>query len=418
MKISLLAVGTRGDVQPGIALAKALQDRGHDVTVLAGSNFAALLASEGLKAAPSQGDVSAIMDSEMGRQWARIGNHPMRQFYALRRLIDDTADPLMQDAFAACQGADLIISGFVTDVFAHTFAEVLLKPVVSIRLQPSMLPTRWGAATMNAPLPGRQSWLNYLFGKLMLEPGLWKLYGTPINRFRKNVLKIPPTTGAALLEFWKKSLVLHAYSPAVVPHPPEWPQRSHTIGYFFLKEKPWTPPEHLRSFLQTGPAPIAISFGSMPTDDAAGLTQLLLQGVTASGQRAILLSGWAGLGKAQMPPCVIALDFAPFHQLLPLVGGVVHHGGAGTTAAGLKAGCPSLVIPHLGDQPFWGTRVAQLGCGPKALRRDHLTAAALGAALKDLVHQTRYRQNAQALAKTIAAEDGIATAVRLIEQEI
>lgn len=415
MKISILGVGTRGDVQPAIALAKHLQQRGHDVTLLAGQNFAGLLASEGLKAAPSRGDVAAIMDSEMGRQWARIGNHPIKQFHALRRLIDDTADPLMQDAFDACQGADLIVSGFVTDVFAHTYAEVLQKPVVSIRLQPSMLPTRMGAATMNAPCPHRTSMVNYLFGKFFLEPGLWKLYGTPINRFRKNVLGLPPTGNRPMLEFWKRATVIHAYSPAVVPHPPEWPRHFHTVGYFFLDEKPWVVPDPLKAFLAAGAPPIAISFGSMPTDDAAGLTQLLLQGMAASGQRAILLSGWGGLGKTRLPPTVFALDFAPFHQLLPKVAGVVHHGGAGTTAAGLLAGCPSLVIPHLGDQPFWGRRVAQLGCGPGPLRRDHLTAAALGTALRALVTEPQYRQNAEILSQTLRAENGLNVATRLIE---
>jgi sterol 3beta-glucosyltransferase len=214
-------------------------------------------------------------------------------------------------------------------------------------------------------------------------------------------------------------LTLMGYSPHVVPHPADWPAHFHTTGYWFLdEEERWQPPAGLVDFLAAGEPPVSIGFGSMTGRDPRRLTEIVAGAVAQSGLRAVLLSGWAGLGELALPDTIYCLPGAPHSWLFPRVAAVVHHGGAGTTAAGLRAGVPSLIIPHFADQPFWGRRVHALGAGPQPIPRPKLTVDNLAAALRELVAGTGLRRQAHALARKIAQEDGVATAVHLLDQRL
>jgi UDP:flavonoid glycosyltransferase YjiC (YdhE family) len=178
----------------------------------------------------------------------------------------------------------------------------------------------------------------------------------------------------------------------------------------------WSPPPALVDFLNAGAPPVYVGFGSMSSRDPRATANLVLQALQRTGQRALLLSGWAGLQPADLPPHVFPLDALPHAWLFPRVAAIVHHGGAGTTGAALRAGVPSIVIPFFGDQPFWGHRVAELGAGPRPIPRRQLTPDRLATAIQTAVTDTAMRQRAVAVGAAIQAEDGLARAVEVISR--
>jgi UDP:flavonoid glycosyltransferase YjiC (YdhE family) len=325
----------------------------------------------------------------------------------------------IDDAWRACQGADAIISSFTSDLYATSITEKLDVPQLSAWLQPPFVPTRDGAATNNAPLPRRHSVINALFTRFFVEPVQWQLYGEQDARLRRDVLGLPPQGWSRARATLARTPRVLGYSRHVVPHPADWPATLHTTGYWFLDAvQGWTPPLELTAFLTSGAPPICIGFGSMTTEDAQGLTRLIVAAVERAGGRAVLLGGWGRLGAAALPATIFSLDAAPHGWLFPRMAAVVHHGGAGTTAEGLRAGIPTVVVPHLGDQPFWGRRVAELGVGPKPIPKGRLTADRLVVAIRQAAADVTIRDRAQALGQQIRAEDGVALAVEQIERAL
>ena len=417
--ITFIAYGTRGDVQPAIALGKALHQRGHTVRILAGANFAGWIAQHGLIPLPTTIDMQALMASEGGRDWVEKGYNPVLQLRIMGQLLAKHGMQIAQDAWAACQGSDLIISSFTSDVYAASMAQKLGIPHVSAPLQPTLFSTRDGRVLLQAPLPNRASRVNLWFGRLFLETAAWSLYGNIANRVRTEMLGLPPQTRQESQAERREMTIIHGYSPHVVPHPADWPANFHTTSYWFLDEtEQWPPPGDLLDFLGAGSPPVAIGFGSMTGRDPQKLNKIVLEAVQLSGQRAILLSGWAGLSELGLEQSVFQLPAAPHGWLFPQMAAVVHHGGAGSTAAGLRAGVPSILVPHFADQPFWGRRVAALGVGPAAIPRPKLTAHKLAGAMDTAVSNQTMRQKAAALGEKIQAEDGIGQAVVLIEEKL
>ena len=334
-------------------------------------------------------------------------------------LIDEFGWALAQDIWHACRGATAIIGSFTSDTVVASIAARLGVPQISALLHPTMLATADGAAAMDAPFPNRVSRVNRLFSKYLVEPVTWRLNRRVVNRLRREVLALPPQTWRDYRAALGRVSILLGYSRHVIPPPADWPSNVHTTGYWFLPaDELWSPPPDLAAFLAAGPPPVYLGFGSMPTSDPAHLTALLVRAAEQSGRRAIISAGWAGLGDDALPPGIFPLASAPHGWLFPQLAAVVHHGGAGTTAAGLRARVPSVLLPHLGDQFHWGRRVAALGVGPAPIPRRALTAARLSAAIRQATTDTGMRQRAATLSAAIRQEDGIGTAVALIEQAI
>jgi UDP:flavonoid glycosyltransferase YjiC (YdhE family) len=416
MTIVIVAIGTRGDVQPLAALGLGLQARGHAVRLLVGANFRAWAESHGLTTATTGVDIQGMMDSRWGREWSEKGANPIRQLRAMQGLIDEFGWELAQDVWRACEGATAIIGSFTTDTIVASLAERLDVPQLSAVLQPAILATRDGAAALDAPRPNRISWLNYLTSHYIVEPVGWRLNHRIVNRLRREVLKLPRQDWRGYRAALGRALILCGYSRHIIPHPADWPPNVHTTGYwFFPGDEAWEPPAALADFLAVGPPPVYLGFGSMTASDPAQLTDLLVRATERSGQRAILLSGWAGLGDAALPPTIFPLAAAPHGWLFPRVAAVAHHGGAGTTAAGLRAGIPSVLIPHLGDQFHWGRRIAALGLGPAPIPRRALTAERLGDAIRQAASDPAMRRRTEEIGAKIRSEDGVGEAVALIE---
>jgi UDP:flavonoid glycosyltransferase YjiC (YdhE family) len=415
-RITIIASGTRGDVQPAIALGKALQTTGYRVRILASPNFRGWIEGHGLEAAPARVNVQEIMESEGGQEWVERGHNPMVQMRVMKKLLDKFGWQLIMESWEACQGADAIISSFTSDTFAVTIAEKLDVPHFSMPLQPTIIATRDGRCMPNVPFPNRVSRVNEWFGKLLIEPFPWRLYGEHTNRLRQQ-MDLPPQTNKENIAARRQMIALHAVSRHVLPFPADWPDNFHITGYWFLDEEPdWQPPAELVDFLAAGPPPVYIGFGSMTNSDPVATTRLVIEAVRQSGQRAILLSGWAGMGQMDLPPQILRLASAPHSWLFPRMAAVVHHGGAGTMAAGLRAGVPNVVVPHMVDQPYWGQRVHSLGVGPKPVPRHKLTAVKLTKAIQQAVTDEAMKQNAAALGAKIRQEDGLGNAMGVINR--
>jgi sterol 3beta-glucosyltransferase len=203
-----------------------------------------------------------------------------------------------------------------------------------------------------------------------------------------------------------------------VPSPPDWPDSVQTSGFWFL-ERPgdWSPPDDLLSFLAAGPPPVYVGFGSMASSQSKKITNIVVSALSKSGVRGIIATGWGGLDADHYADTIFRTDSVPHDWLFPRVSAVVHHGGAGTTAAGLRAGRPTLVCPIFGDQPFWGKVVHDLGAGAKPIYQKKLTVDNLHEAITQLLNTASIKEKATELGVKIRNEDGIGAAIAVIESE-
>jgi sterol 3beta-glucosyltransferase len=208
---------------------------------------------------------------------------------------------------------------------------------------------------------------------------------------------------------------LYAYSRFLAPKPKEWGEHLHVTGFWPLGEEAFTPDnEGLLRFLNEGEKPIYIGFGSMVGGSFEEMLHITLESLKSTGQRAILSSGWRKLTSDHLPPNVYSVDFVPHSWLFPRVKAVVHHGGAGTTAGGLRAGKPTFIVYFGGDQPYWGSRVYESGAGPEPVARRKLTISLMTERLKQL-ENGKMHENAEHLAAQLLNEDGCGCACDIIE---
>jgi sterol 3beta-glucosyltransferase len=244
------------------------------------------------------------------------------------------------------------------------------------------------------------------------------MYGGAIRDWRREVLGLPPARGPVRVR-GRAVPTLYSYSEAVVPRPADWDANTIVTGYWFLDAPSgWAPPSDLVKFLADGPPPVYIGFGSMFMAGGAQATEAALQALALSGRRGVLATGWGGLAAETNSKEVFFLDSVPHDWLFPQVAAVVHHGGAGTTAAGLRAGRPTVICPLVGDQPFWGRRVASLGVGPAPLPKFKWTAERLAAAISVATNDQRIGQAAAALGDHLRVEDGVGCAVAYINAHL
>jgi sterol 3beta-glucosyltransferase len=211
--------------------------------------------------------------------------------------------------------------------------------------------------------------------------------------------------------------LLYCYSPSIVPAASDWNNCNHVTGCWFLdREAEWQPPCELVDFLQAGPAPVYVGFGSMHSSNPQEVTEMVLQALARAKQRGILQTGRGGLSNADLPDDVFAVNSIPHDWLFPQMAAVVHHGGSGTTAAGLRAGMPTVIIPFFADQPFWGARVFELGAGPAPIPKKRLTLERLADAIRAATCDEVIRGRASALGERIRAEDGVTQAVEVLQR--
>lgn len=413
MRILLVAFGSRGDVQPMLALGKGLQMAGCQPVIAAGSNFQSWIESAGFEYAPIGLDVREMMNSGSGKKWIEeSSDSSLKEARNMRRMLEDYAGGMSATLWDICQGVDAMASGLPTFSFIDAVAEKTGKPHIYIALAP-IVPNRDPETTL-VPMVKRRSALNRIAGNMGMY-FMWWIFNQSANDFRRCV-GLPPMSFWQFRTRWSRIPSVLGASQQVVPPSPDWHKDVYTTGYWFYDEGgDYQPPAALADFLSAGDAPVYIGFGSMANNDPQATTRMMIDALEQAGQRGIIYSGWAGLEASRLPSNIFLLDGAPHEWLFPRMKAVVHHGGAGTTAAALRAGIPNTVVSHMGDQPYWGRRVAELGVGAQPIRRHNLTVGTLSQAIRQMVDQPAMRDRAQALGAKIRQEDGVGRAVQAFQ---
>lgn len=412
MKYLLIGMGTQGDVQPLVALATGMQNAGMDVTIGAGLDFREWIEGRGIPFAPMNMNMQTMMNSPEGIEWINNSKTPMQEGRNMKRMLDKYSADIAGDLLRICADADVLISNLPTFAFVAAIAEKLKKQHWLVLLSP-LTPSNHPASTMK-PMSPITFPTNRLSGYIGLYFTHWVARESG-NNFRRE-LGLSEWTCRDYLREWTTIPVLYGVSPLVMPRDPRWHDKIFVTGYW-IDPLPanYAPPSDLTQFLEAGDAPFYIGFGSMSSKDPQATTRLILDAVQKVGVRAVIYSGWAGLNHDGIPDTIFLSTGAPHEWLFPRMAGVIHHGGAGTTAAGLRAGVPSAVISHMADQPYWGRRVAELGVGAKFTYRHKLTSDRLARTIETLSNPTT-QHNARQFGERLRAEDGVQNAVRVIEQ--
>lgn len=417
MRIAIIAPGSRGDVQPYIALGKGLKNADHIVRFVTHQNFESLVTSHGLEFWPIAGDVQKIVQSSEMRERIEKGNF-LSLLSQMAKEAQRGAIHLAESGLAAGQGVDILLAGMGGIYIGLALAEKLNVPLLQAYLVP-FTPTKDFASVLSSNLPslvgGRLNRLSHHFTRQII----WQGFRSADKLARREVLHLPPApfTGPYNSDRTLGLPILYGFSPSVIPVPSDWGDNVHVTGYWFLdSDDQWTPPVEVMDFLNAGSPPVYVGFGSMSQRNPEQTANLVMEALRRSNQRGILFSGWGGLRSTNLPDSLLLIDSIPHAWLLPRLAAVVHHGGAGTTAAGLRAGVPSVIVPFFGDQPFWGRRIAELGVGPDPIPRKKLTVDRLTQAIQLAMTDQEMRQRAAHLGSEIQAEDGITHAVGIIGQ--
>ena len=398
MRLLALTYGTEGDTRPLVMLCHGLQAAGHEVLLLAERGTLDTARELGVPHAALEGDIHDEVVALVSR-----GNARLAASRGLARMAQRHVPGWVRQADAAAAGCDAVLTGGLAAFVGLTVAEHRRLPVIGTGMIP-LTPTA-GFPSPFLPrlrLPGVLNRLSYT----LVNQAVWGTFRRPINAARRT-LGMP---GGTLP--WRDLPMLYGISPSLLPPPPDWPDNHRICGQWRAPERGWQPPPDLQAFLDAGPAPVYLGFGSMTGFDRDQVLPALLAALAP--RRVLLFPGWAGLPSAPLPPSVFVLGPTPHEALFPRCALIIHHGGSGTTHSACRAGVPSLVMPFAADQFFWADRLQQLGVAPAALSPTRLDAGTLQRAIAFAEHADT-RTRAAALGQAMTAENGVRAGVAAIE---
>ncbi|CAE6515254.1 unnamed protein product [Rhizoctonia solani] len=424
MHFTCLTIGSRGDVQPYIALCKGLQADGHKVRIATHKEFQSWVEGHGIEFALVGGDPAELMRIcvENGMFTVSFLREGVQKF---RGWIDD----LLETSWHACQGTDVLIESPSAMAGIH-IAEALKIPYFRAFTMPW---TRTRAYPHAFAVPERKMGGSYNYmSYVMFDQVFWRGISGQVNRWRRHTLKLPSTNLDKLEQH--KVPFLYNFSPTVVPPPLDWYEWIRITGYWFLDDpddsgaKKWTPPADLVKFMDTarraGKKIVYIGFGSIVVSDPDAMTQCIIEAIKLSGVYAILSKGWSDRLSTKKsnteppptyPPQIYPISSVPHDWLFSQIDAACHHGGAGTTGASLRAGIPTIIKPFFGDQFFWSDRVEALGIGSSVRK---LTVENLTAALRAATTDVKQIERAKLVGQSIRAENGVRTAIEAIYRDL
>ncbi|MER7900821.1 glycosyltransferase [Streptomyces sp. NPDC096046] len=405
--VVIFAAGSRGDVQPCLALGRALSRRGDTVRVLASRRYRHLIAEEGLDFHPLPADPVEVIESTEGQELLAGPRNPVAFVRRMDRVLRPHIMTMLEETRAGAEGADLILAPTFGFLGVH-LSQYLRVPHAVIHFQPSQ-PTK----VFPHPLAPAAATLGALGNRLSfgaVDLGAWTLCRRSVNAWRRDSLGLPELSLREPLRYVRHAPVLCAFSPEVVPRPSDWGPNVHVTGFWHHDRPEWEPPRRLLDFLADGPPPVYVGFGSMKTRDPEATDALVRRALRRAGLRGVL-SGDPATSESD----ILVVGDTPHDWLFPRTAAVVHHGGAGTTASALRAGRPSLVCPFFGDQPYWAARVREIGAGPAPLPARDLTVPVLTRRLHELTRHPPYAEAARRLGRTLAAENGTARACQVLD---
>jgi UDP:flavonoid glycosyltransferase YjiC (YdhE family) len=414
MRISLLAAGSLGDVLPYLAIASALVRRGHRVRFASGLQYEEVMTAAGA-------ELFSLGDQDARKVWADLGagrptRNPVSTLRYLFRHKGGMDEGLSRQA-EACRGADVVVTGTSTAAAAQA-ALAVGTPVVGCHLSPwettSRFPRpigpRWAHRLRLGPA---WNWLSHeVVGQLF-----WAADRACINRWRVEELGLPPLPWLRGYRWtWRARIpLLFGYSPSLLRRPADWPEWYHVTGYWSGFEPfDWRPPADLMRFLESGAPVVFLGFGSMLV--APELWKVMVDGCLQAGARVILGAGPTDTSARLSDERVHVVGHVPYRWLFPRVTIVAHHCGAGTVGEALRAGVRSVLVPFTGEQRFWAERLHDARVAPAPLNSRTLTAHRFACVLRSVLQNGSWKTRAETLGRQVAAEDGVGTAVRLIEQ--
>ena len=421
-RVAIAAIGTMGDVQPFVALSMALRKRGFSVVLCTTGDFEEFVTGHGIEFHNLGSDIQAFIrqsqfDNAMSKNLLLYAPGLLRDGQNILKVA-------CRELWAATQGADAIVFHQTTN-FAIDIAEALDVPAIMTAFQPINPTGEFPHFAYDGPPPDplfNRISLDPLFNRLsyVIQAAQQSYYDFPRDRMRAKLLGLRSRkrSGFAKNSRGERIPALHAYSPTISPRPGDWPDSTIVTGFWRLDDlTDWEPEAAFRKFLAAGEKPIYLGFGSMPWG-ATRNTEIILKALQLWGGRVVIGRGWGGIRAEDLPASVYSIAKAPHAKLFEHVRAVVHHGGAGTVHTGLHAGKPTFVVPQFFDQPYWGRRVFELGCGPPPVRLRKLTPGILASALDELATDKSYEVAALELREKLMLEDGTGLAVDVIEETI
>lgn len=399
MRLLALTYGTEGDTRPLAMLCHGLIGAGHAVTLLADGGTLGSAQALDVPHAALEGDIHDDVVALVSR-----GNGVAAASTGLARMALQHVSGWMRQADAAAEGCDAILTGGLAAFVGMSVGERRRIPVIGSGMIP-LTPTR----AFRSPFlpPGRSpGWLNRAsYG--WVNGLIWRQFRRPINAARQQLGQSPRRA------LWSGLPMLYGISPQLLPPPADWPADHIVCGQWRLPDAPWAPPADLRAFLDAGPPPVYLGFGSMTGFDRERVLPALLRALAP--RRVLLFPGWVGLPAMRLPDSVFVLGPTPHEALFPRCALAIHHCGSGTTHSACRAGIPSLVMPFAADQFFWADRLCRLGVAPAPLSPKRLDAATLAAAIT-FAEADAVRARAAALGVAMSDEDGVACGVAMIER--
>ena len=422
MKILITTYGTLGDVQPYVALGKGLLHAGHQVVLGTSERFRDFVEGHGLAFGHMDDGLLAILDTDQGKKMLENTTNIFdvaKQNIKLGKKLKPLQIDQLRETWELAKNVkpDFLLYHPKTGAAPHIAEELGIGCALVTPIPMLVATSKWPFPVLpGVKLGGWYNRLSYTVIKALSGFFLGKY----IRTFRHDIGLKPMTKFDLLKNGEGQDIpVLHIVSESVLPRPSDWPTSAYMTGYCFLdREKDWQPLSALRDFLDAGPPPVYIGFGSMAGSNPQQLAGTVVEALQRADVRGIIATGWGGLNPELLPDSILKIESAPHDWLFPQVSAVVHHGGAGTTAAGLRSGRPSVIVPFFGDQPFWGRLVHSLGAGTKSIPRKKLTAGRLAVAIREAISNPDLQKRAEDVGKKIRQEDGINNAVDVIEKII
>ncbi|KAH8879710.1 sterol glucosyltransferase [Thozetella sp. PMI_491] len=416
LNIVIQVVGSRGDVQPFVALGNELQKHGHRVRLATHNTFENFVRASGLEFYPIGGDPADLM-AYMVRNPGLIPSMDSLRAGDIQKKRKMMAE-MLRGCWASCIEPDRVSSiPFVADAiianppsFAHLHcAQALSIPVHLMFTMPWSITKAFPHPLANLTGAHTEMPMANAVSYSVVEFLTWQGLGDVINEWRNelDLEQIAFSDGPSLAEILRVPFT-YCWSPALVPKPQDWGPHIDVCGFFFREPPEYTPPPDLDQFLRSGPPPVYIGFGSIVIDNPKALSAIILEAVRITGVRALISRGWSNLDGPESSQ-VMFLGDCPHEWLFQHVAAVIHHGGAGTTACGLSNGRPTTIVPFFGDQPFWGDMVAAAGAGPKPIPQKSLTVETLSEAIR-LCFTPEVAEAAQSLATRMKNESGVKAA--------
>ncbi|MEU6253717.1 glycosyltransferase [Streptomyces sp. NPDC047043] len=397
-----MTAGSRGDVAPYTGLGHGLARAGHEVTLVTHARFEPLVAGSGVRFHPLPVDPRAELESSRGRGLHRsaTGAGKLVRVVAMARAL---VGRMTDDLVAAARSSDLLLLSGSAGPLGRTIAEGLHLPYLDVPLQP-LAPTR----EFGPPMLGGRS-LGAVGNRIAghgVGLAVEQVFAGALPAVRQR-LGLPRTSAAAAWRARERQArpVLHGFSELVVPRPDDWRAGLTVAGYWWPYDGEAQLPAELGDFLDAGPPPVYVGLGSATVPDPERLSTVVVRALRRAGLRGVIQRGWAGLEACG--PDMLTIDEAPHAALFPRLAAVVHHAGAGTTAAGLRAGVPSVPVPIQFDEGFWSARLVALGVAPRALPLRRLTADTLASALLRATRDPAFARRAAKLGARIRDEDGV-----------